>query len=168
MTDSLDNIFDDISNPLDGVEDVLVTQNWAFNRMNRDELFVEMKGRHGNYRMVFMWDEDTAALQFCSEYDITISERNYSKACEILADINSQIWLGHFEVSRTEFTPCFRHTQLFRGMTQSSGAEHLQDLMEIALNECDRHHAAFLALAQSYTPDEESMALAIMPVAGQS
>ena len=41
-----DNLFDDISNPLDGVEDVLTSQNWTFTRANRDELFVEIKGRH--------------------------------------------------------------------------------------------------------------------------
>ena len=38
MTDliSEDSLFDDISNPLDGVEDVLTSQKWTFNRANRE------------------------------------------------------------------------------------------------------------------------------------
>lgn len=168
MSDNFETMFDDVSNPLDGVEDVLVSRNWAFSRMNRDELFVERRGSHGLYKMVFMWDEETSALQFCCEYDLAIDDRNYGIACEVLADINSQVWLGHFEISRGEYTPCFRHTHLFRGMTQGSGAEHLEDLMQIATTECDRHYTTFMTLAQAAAPDDEDLALALMPVAGQS
>ena len=31
---------EEVSNPLDGVEDLLASQNWTFNRMNRDELLL--------------------------------------------------------------------------------------------------------------------------------
>lgn len=168
MTDSLDILFDDISNPLDGVEDLLQMQKWDFNRMNRDELFVETKGRHCDYRMIFVWDEGAAALQFCCEYDLVIGDHNRSRANDVLSDINCQVWLGHFEIARGQSVPCFRHTQLFRGMTQGSGAEHLQDLMQIAIGECDRHYMAFAALSQEITPDEETLSLAMMPAIGNS
>ena len=64
--------------------------------------------------------------------------------------------------------PSFRHTQLFRGMTQTSGAEHLHDLMQIAVDECDRHYQTLLMLSHSDAGDDESLSLAMMAVAGRS
>ena len=41
-----DNYMEEYSNPLDGVEDILVRQNWTYSRMNRDELYLELQGKH--------------------------------------------------------------------------------------------------------------------------
>lgn len=168
MTDRTDTLFDDISNPLDGVEDVLTSQNWSFNRANRDELFVEVKGRHALYRMMFAWDEEYGALQFCCEYDLQILDANTSLAFRTLGKINRSLWLGHFDLCENTLVPCFRHTQLFRGMTQTSGAEHLQDLLQIAIDECDRNYSTLLMLSHENANDNDSFSLAMMTVAGQS
>lgn len=167
--DPAESFFDEISNPLDGVEDLLSSQKWVFNRANRDELFVEVKGRHGVYHMMFAWDEDYGALQFCCEYDLQLHDANLDLAFRTIAHINRSLWLGHFDMAEDSMRPSFRHTQLFRGMTQTSGAEHLQDLMQIAVSECDRHYQTLLLLTQYDTGDDgEQLALVLMPAAGQS
>ena len=168
MTDMTDNLFDDISNPLDGVEDVLTSQNWTFTRANRDELFVEIKGRHCLYRIMFAWDEEYGALQFCCEYNLQILDANTNLAYRTIGSINRALWLGHFDLAEETLVPSFRHTQLFRGMTQTSGADHLQDLMQIAIDECDRNYQTLLMLSQDNVNDNESFSLAMMAVAGQS
>ncbi len=167
-SDSADTFLDEISNPLDGVEDVLTNQNWAFTRANRDELFVEVKGRHGIYNMMFAWDEEFGALQFCCEYDLQLHDLHINKAYRTIAHINRSLWLGHFDLSEETMKPSFRHTQLFRGMTQTSGADHLHDLMQIAVDECDRHYQTLLMLSHSDAGDEASLSLAMMTVAGRS
>jgi hypothetical protein len=168
MTDSVDALFDDLSNPLDGAEDFLVSANFSFNRMNRDELFVETRGQYGQYRIMFLWDEESGALQMCCETGLVMQEENLSQICRTLAEVNTSLWIGHFDLSPETMTPCFRHTQLFRGMTGTSGADHLQDLMQIALTECDRHYPAFLLLAEDDHCGPEQLSLAIMMPAGQS
>ena len=169
MTDLTDSLFeDDISNPLDGVEDVLNAQNWSFNRANRDELFVEVKGRHALYRMMFAWDDQYNALQFCCEFDLQILDANTDLAFRTLGKINRALWLGHFDLCENTLVPSFRHTQLFRGQTQTSGAEHLQDLMQIAIDECDRNYSTLLMLSHENANDNDSFSLAMMTVAGQS
>ncbi len=168
MNSMADKLFDDISNPLDGVEDILAAQKWTFNRANRDELFVEVKGRQGLYRMMFAWDEQYGALQFCCEFDLQILDANVLMAFRTLGRINRSLWLGHFDLSEDSMVPSFRHTQLFRGMNQTSGAEHLQDLMQIAIDECDRNYSALLMLAHDSLNDNESIDLAMMTVAGRS
>lgn len=163
-----EQLFDDISNPLDGVEDLLTAQNWTFNRANSDELFVDVKGRYGTYHMMFAWDEEYGALQFCCEYDLQLHDLNLDTAWRTLGRINRSLWLGHFDLAEGTSVPSFRHTQLFRGMTQTSGADHLHDLMQIAIDECDRNYPAMLMLAGTSVNDNDDLSLATMTVMGRS
>ncbi len=163
-----DPYFDTAVNPLDGVEDVLNRQKWTYSRMNRDELFLEMRGKHGAYRMMFMWDERSEVMQFCCEYDIRLADFQYTQACQIINEINYRMWTGHFHISPESLVPCFRHTQLFRGMDFGSGADHLEDLIRIAVEECDFHYPALLMLSDEHTHDEDQLAFALMPTQGQS
>ncbi len=161
-------MFDNSCNPLDGVEEVLSRQKWHYARTNNDELFLEMRGTHGTYRMMFMWNEQQEMMQFCCEYDLRLADCQYAKACETLNGINYTMWVGHFHISPESMVPCFRHTQLLRGVDFGSGAEHLEDLIRIAIEECDTHYPALLVLSGERTHDDEQLALALMPVQGQS
>lgn len=164
---NLDVLYEEASNPLDGAEDILQTPGMSFNRANRDELFVEAVGRYGNYKMMFMWDELMGALQFCCEYGLQISDTNKALASETVLNINSNLWLGHFDLPPETLAPTFRYTQLFRGM-QTSGADHVQDLINIAIDECDRNYPVFISLCQTETPDQNDLNLAMMSVIGRS
>lgn len=168
MSSQADLYFDSGFNPLDNVEDILSRQKWNYSRTNRDELFMEMQGQHGVYRMMFMWNNASETLQFCCEYDIRLADFQYNHACQIINEINYAIWVGHFHISPESMVPCFRHTQLFKGMDFGSGADHLEDLIRIAMQECDFHYPALLMLASEHTHDEDQLAFALMPTQGQS
>jgi hypothetical protein len=156
MTLRAEDIWDDDCNPLDGIEDVLTSEKFAFHRMNRDELFAEVQGRYGVYRMMFAWDDSAGAMQFCCEYDFSLSESQALNGYKAVAHMNSNLWLGHFDLNPERLQPCFRHTQLFRGES-GSGADHLQDIMAIAVEECDKHFPAFYALTAANDSACDSM-----------
>ena len=59
-----EQMFEEISNPLDSVEDILAGQDWAFSRMNNDELMVDVSGKMGTYRMIFMWQDNSVRCSF--------------------------------------------------------------------------------------------------------
>lgn len=159
----------DDPNPLDGVEDILIRQNWKYARMNQDELFLELKGKHGIYRMMFLWNPDHEVMQFCAEYDIRLGDYQYEQACRTINEINTQLWLGHFHLPVESMVPCFRYTQMLRGLSVGGEIiEHLEELLQVTMDECDLHYPAFLMLSSEKTHDEDQLALALMPVAGQS
>lgn len=168
--DNLERLPDeDFMNPLDGVEDILLRQNWKYARMNRDELFLELKGQHGIYRMMFMWNERQEVMQFCAEYDLRLADFNYECACRTVNEINSGLWLGHFQIPPESMIPCFRYTQMLRGLNVGAElVEHLEELIQVTMEECDLHYPAFMMLASEKTHDEDQLALALMPVAGLS
>lgn len=160
-------IFDDVSNPLDSVEEIMLANDWIFDRMTEDELTVQVSGKMGEYRLFFNWQEEYSAMQFCCEYDFDIKRSSMDEAAKTMTSINSTLWLGHFDFREGTDVPCFRHTTLFRGLTQTSGAEHLEDLVDIAIAECERFHTVFDLIARGNS-DPAQMELALMPAAGQS
>ena len=163
-----EQMFDEISNPLDSVEDILAGQNWAFSRMNPDELMVDVTGRLGTYRMIFMWQEEFSALQFYCHYDIVVPGERKDHLAIAMNKVNASLWLGHFDIPEDTGVPTFRHTSLFRGQTQSSGADHLQDLMEIALAECERFYPMFQLMSQPEQMDENQLSLALLDSVGEA
>jgi len=165
MTDTSE-IFEDVSNPLDCVEDILGNQEWTFTRHHIDELSVQVKGTLGLYRLTFVWQEDSSALQFFCEYDMQIPSACRDVTARALCAINERLWLGHFDLPASSQTPIFRHTSLFRGWTQTSNADHVEDLVEIALETCERYHNLFSMLSSSVAIDDKVLTLMLADQAG--
>lgn len=161
-------IFDDVSNPLDSVEELLNAQDWSFSRQTADELSVQVGGRRGQYRMTFIWQEEYSAMQFFCELDVSVPRTNRALAARAVQDINAKLWLGHFTISAEAGVPSFRHTSLFRGWTHTSGAEHVEDLVDIAIAECDRHYNVFSMLGCTAGTDESLLAFALKDHQGEA
>ena len=161
--------FDDVSNPLDSVEEILLNQDWVFDRPTDDELTVQVRGKMGVYDMRFEWQDDFSAMQFTCLFDMTIPKSRLGEAALTASAMNTDLWLGHFDIRPHNARPAFRHTTLFRGVTGASGAEHIEDLMDIALAECERYYAAFDLLSrEAETTPHESLSLALLDTQGQA
>lgn len=161
---------DTADNPLDRVEDVLHANNWIFSRINDEELMVQIAGRGCSYNLFFIWQEEMSALQFCAQYNFTVNEDQMEKAAIALMNINQKLWMGHFEIPADTKIPAFRHTCLYRGMQRTSAAD-LEDLVEIALAQCEKHYAAFYILSHSNDTqrvDDQNLSLALMETMGES
>lgn len=161
---------DSADNPLDRVEDVMHANNWVFSRINDDELMVQISGRCCAYNLFFIWQEEMSALQFCAQYNFTVNPQQLEKAAVALMNINQKLWMGHFEIPVDTKIPAFRHTCLYRGMQRTSAAD-LEDLVEIALAQCEKHYAAFYILSHSNDTqrvDDQNLSLALMETMGES
>lgn len=168
MTDDTSEFFEDVSNPLDCVEEIMSSNDWNFSRVRDDEIEVQVSGRQCDCRLLFMWQEEFSALQFQCQIDMTVSRKGMESAGAALMEINRNLWLGHFDIPEDTRMPVFRQTCLFRGQTQSSGADHLEDLVEIALAECERFYPAFHLLGRRGGCDDASLSLALMDTEGES
>lgn len=166
MSDSID-IFEEVSNPLDAVEDLFQAYEWDFQRENQDEISVQVSGEYENYDLQMLWDENSNCLQFLAQYSFSVSEENLTRAAEMLMKINAGLWLGHFILCPETNVPALRHTSLFRGFIHGSGIEQVEDLVDIAIKQADQYYAIFYWLSQN-GPDESDapMELALMSAAG--
>ena len=165
------NLYIDVSNPLDCVEDIMIGRDWVFERLNEDELTVQVSGKFGHYSMAFVWQEDVNALQFSAQIDTEIHASKMDEAQKIMSQINAGLWLGHFDMAKGSSQPSFRHTSLFRGMTEGSGAPYIEDLIQIGLAECERYFMTFDLLSKASSQENiitshSDMDLAMMDVYG--
>ncbi len=167
MSEAAD-LFEDVSNPLDSVEEILCANDWVFDRMTEDELTVQITGKMGEYTLFFLWQEEYSAMRFSCQFDLDVRRDAMNAAAKTMTDINSSLWLGHFAFREGTEIPCFCHTTLFRGMTQTSGADHIQDMVDIALAECERFYPVFEIFSRGVPENDNDIRLAMMPVEGMS
>src|SRR3954454_17940374 len=128
-------------NPLDMIEEIVVANQWPFDRSNDDELIVEIAARWCDYRLYFVWQEEVSAMQFSCQFDLKSQTSRGPHVNELLADVNARMWLGHFHICPDEHPPMFPHIKLLRGAPRAS-IEQLEDLVEIALMESERYYPA--------------------------
>ncbi|NTU76523.1 MAG: hypothetical protein HGA90_01700 [Alphaproteobacteria bacterium] len=156
-----------LHNPLDILEEIVTANEWLFDRSNEDELVVELAGRWCHYRMFFVWQREIGALQFSCQFDMRVPDAKRCDVNDLLSMLNNRMWLGHFDLDPQQGTPLFRYTVLARN-DRTPSVETLEDLVEIALTECERFYPAFQFVIWGGKRPGEAMAAAMIDTAGQA
>lgn len=154
-------------NPLDIVEEMVAANEWPFERASEDEMIVEIGGRWCEYRLFFVWQNDVSAMQFSCQFDMKVPSARKAAVHELLAEVNGRMWLGHFDVCSEEHTPMFRQTLLLRG-TRAASVEQIEDLVEIAVAECERYYPAFQFVIWGGKSATEAVSAAILDTLGEA
>ena len=154
-------------NPLDLLEELASAQGWPHMRAAEDEFVAEPSRRWCAYRLHFIWQEEMQALHLHCGIDIRVPGEKQRDINDLLASLNERMWLGHFEVNSENLTPTFRHTMLTRGQF-APAAEQLEDLVEIALEECDRYYPAFQFVLWAGRGAEEALSAALLETVGEA
>ncbi len=158
---------DPLSNPVDLAEQVVMDRDWAFDRPTDEELVAEVSSQWCNYRMWFAWDAEMGGFMFSCSLEAKLPKNMRTRLYPLLAMVNERLWLGHFDLLTEDSSVAFRHALLLRdGNTVS--AEQIEDLMDIAIKECDRFYPAFQALVWSGKTAEESLEVAIFDTVGEA
>ena len=131
-----------VLNPIDIVEDVIHGKKWSFSRSDDYELVAEIASQRCQYRLYFTWSEQIRAISFTVTFDIKFPQSIYESAHELLALINEKLWIGHFDITKKNGIPAYRHTVL--SLPKNEMLQHqLEDLVDIAIYECEKYYPAF-------------------------
>ena len=147
-----------IKNPLDLLEEIIITKHWPCNRTNKDELISEIKGNLGAYRIYFAWSEEINAVSLTISFDMKVHQTMRPQMNELLSLINENLWIGHFDITSKSGIPAYRNTYLFREKSLEN-LKILEDILEIGISECERFYPAFqMVLWEDYTAREATLA----------
>src|ERR1044072_8164740 len=86
--------------PLDVVERLASLRDWIFDRAETDEMSITSPGRWTDYHVAFTWIEDVEALHVACAFDLKVPERQRTEVLRLIAMINEQLWIGHFDLDR--------------------------------------------------------------------
>ncbi len=154
-------------NPLDIVEEIVGGYDWSFERFSDEELLAGCSGQWCDYSLHFSWRDDLSAMHLASTIDLRFPAARRGSVYELLAVINSKLWLGHFDLAADASLPVFRHAVLFRG-SRGATVEQLEDLVDIAVAECERFYPAFQYVAWAGKDPDEAVAAALIETVGEA
>jgi len=155
------------SNPIDLVEEIVAANSWAHERASDDEMIVEIDGRWCGYRLFFVWQAELNAMLFSCGFEMRVPRNRRSAVYELLALVNERLWLGHFDLGLDDGQPSFRHAVLLRGSIGAS-VEQLEDLVDIAVSECERFYPAFQFVVWGGKPPREALSAAMIDPVGEA
>jgi hypothetical protein len=155
------------ANPLDLVEKLAVANDWPFHRQNDEELAAEVAGQWCHYKLWFAWHPELGVMHLSCALDMKVPAKKRTPVYTLLAMANEKLWLGHFDVCSEEHTPMFRQTTLLRG-SRGATVEQLEDLVEIALSECERFYPAFQFVIWGGKTASEAVSAAILDTMGEA
>lgn len=156
-----------VNNPVDVVEQLASDHEWPFDRRSEDELAVEIPGQWCTYRLWFCWHPEIGVFHLTCALDIEVPEERLPAVHRLLALANEKLWLGHFEMWSEEGVPVFRHAVLFRDGMAATG-ELVEELVDIAVAECDRFYPAFEFVVGRGRTAEEALSAALLETAGEA
>lgn len=154
-------------NPIDLVEEIIGANEWPFQRAGENELVAEISGRWCDYRLHFGWLPEVNAMEFSCGVDIKVPERQLNAIFALLAMVNERIWIGHFDLTGKGRLLCFRHAMLLRG-ARGASVEQLEDLVDIAVTECERFYPAFQFVLWGGKPADEALKAAVIETVGEA
>ena len=155
------------ANPIDLVEEIVQANEWAHDRASDEEMVVEIAGRWCDYRLLFVWQRDINALHFTCAFEMKVPKARRGAVFELLAVVNERLWLGHFDLTADTQSPSFRQGVLLRGASGAS-VEQIEDLVDIAVSECERFYPAFQLVVWGGKPAEEAIAAAMIDPVGEA
>ncbi len=154
-------------NPLDILEQIVAAHEWAFDRRSESEMAAEAPGKWCDYGMFFSWSHEISAMHFSCAFDLKVPANKREKLFELLALANEKLWIGHFGLDSDDGVPVFRHAVLLRGAPGAS-AESLEDMMDIALTECERFFPAFQFVLWGGKSPAEALQAAMLDCVGEA
>jgi hypothetical protein len=157
---------DSLTNPLDVIEDLISEHGWPVERQSDGELTAAATGRWCNYQLWFSCREDPGALQFSCAFDMKVPTELSDDIAILLARVNERMWLGHFDHWSDEGLLMYHHAMLLGG--EGVGEEQCRDLVDVALDECERFYPAFYTVLERSLSPKDAVEVAILDACGEA
>jgi hypothetical protein len=155
------------TNPLDILEQIAAAHDWAFDRRNPDEMAAEAPGKWCDYGLYFSWSHEISAMHFTCAFDMKVPSNRRAMLFELLSLANEKLWIGHFGLDTDDGTLVFRHAVLLRGAPGAS-SESLEDMIDIAIAECERFFPAFQMVLWGGKPPADALLAAMLDCVGEA
>jgi len=87
---------EEVPNPLDRVERIAETYQWAFDRTNQAEVTMRIEGGWSDMTVSLNWRDEFELLHVAVNFDAKVPPARRDEAARLLARINENLLCGHF------------------------------------------------------------------------
>ena len=154
------------SNPIDLVDEISSRNDWAAERTSADELTLTVIGQWCDYNVSLNWRDDLETLHIACAFDAKVPDNRLPEVYRLVAQINEQLWLGHFDVWIQEGLIMFRHGLMLNGALATTG--QCEALLKAALEACERYYQAFQFVVWAGKESRDALASTMFETEGRA
>ena len=155
------------NNPVDVVERLAAMHDWSFDRAGADEIAILVAGRWTDYHVSFTWMDGIEALHLACAFDLRVPEPRRMEVLALIALINEQLWVGHFDMWTKDGIIMFRHALLLAGGVEIAGRQ-CEALLDAALDTSERYFQAFQFVVWAGKDAREALDAAMFETVGEA
>ena len=163
---SIEASYDHFTNPVDMVEQIATIHDWVFERSAPDELTLSVAGSCCDYHISLTWREDLEALHLACAFDFRAAKARLPDLYRLMAKINEQLWLGHFDLWCEDNMMLYRNGVLLAGAGTHPG--QCEGLLKAALEACERYYKAFQFVLWAGKSAEEALSAIMLETQGNA
>ena len=167
MSASLQIDRDRATNPLDILEQIIASNEWAFERRSDGEMAAEAPGKWCDYGLHFSWSHEISAMAFTCAFDLKVPERRRSEVLQLVSLVNEQLWLGHFDLWPSDGVVMFRHALLLTGGAEPTAAQ-CESVFANAIGACERYYQAFQFVLWAGKSAREALETTLLETQGEA
>ncbi|MCZ8019306.1 YbjN domain-containing protein [Novosphingobium sp.] len=158
---------EDDAAPVDMLASLFEARGWPCEYVGEDEISGEIKGSWASYTIRGIWRREDHVLQLLCLPDIRVPDDKRAGLVELLALVNEQLWVGHFDIWSNGGVLLYRHGLLLGDEGLLSLAQ-AQVAVEAAIEECDRFYPAFQFMLWGGKTPDEALAASLVDAAGEA
>lgn len=165
-TDHEDSERDDAA-PVEMLAALFEARGWPCEFVADDEIHGEIQGAWASYQLRCVWRAEDHVLQVLCLPDIRVADDKKAAIYEVMALINEQVWIGHFDIWSNGAVLLYRHG-LMLGDEGLLSLAQAQAVIEAAIDECDRFYPVFQFILWGDKTPAEALASAMVDAAGEA
>ncbi len=163
---SAEHGYERVMNPIDLVEQLAAQHDWAVERNGDDELTLVVGGNWTDYHISLNWRDDLEALHLACAFDFRVPDTRLNEMYRLIAQINEQLWLGHFDLWTQEGLVMFRHALLLNGSVCAPA--QCEAMLKAALESCERYYQAFQFVVWAGKESREALVSTMFQTEGRA
>jgi len=156
-----------LEHPVDTIERLASLNDWSFERDEDDEICISVKGTWAEYHVAFTWLEDMEALHLACAFDLKVPDRRRPEMMKLVAAINEQLWVGHFDIWSKEDVIMFRHALVLSGGIEPN-AKQCEAMLRIATDACEKHYQGFQFVVWAGKTADEALGSIMFETVGEA
>ena len=154
-------------NPVDLIERLAASNQWSFDREEEDEISITVGGGWTDYSVAFTWLQDVEALHVACAFDLKVPAARRSEVLSLVALINEQMWIGHFDIWPGDGVIMFRHALLLAGGAELN-RKQCEAVLTCAVMACERYYQAFQFTVWAGKTGREALDTAMIETRGEA
>ncbi|MCA3554196.1 YbjN domain-containing protein [Aestuariivirga sp.] len=154
-------------NPLDRVERIAEAHEWAFSRTDAREVTMDVSGGWSGMSISLSWRDEFEILHVAASLEAKVPPGRRDEVAKLLARINEQLLVGHFDLWHADGSLIFRNSLLLSGNAEANDAQ-CEALIRLAVETCERYFPAVHFVVWAGQPAGHALEAAMIDTWGEA